>query len=444
MFTLFSVEALAQTDKKEQLRIKKTQLQDEIDLANKILKDTKKTERVTLAQMQALEQKIRFREELIRTIDRELRLMDREIAKLQAEADTLQKQMDKMKAEYARMIQQSYKQRNQNNKLLFILSSKDFTQAAKRMAYMKQYSDYRKQQVKEIEEKQAALRRKIAELETRKIEQAKLKIYKQDEKETLVDEQEEQEKVISDLKKRENEIQKEIKAKQAEANKLEKEIERLIADEMKKAREKAARESLEKEAEKLGLVKGKDFTDRTDNKKLNSLINEKRKSLNLEEKPETPAATSPGYALTPEAKQLAANFAANKGKLPWPVERGMVVGKFGKQPHPVAKGIIVNNPHIEIATETDANARAAFEGVVSSVIRIPGANKAVLVSHGNYYTVYGNLVDVYVKSGDKVTVKQTLGKIYTDKDNRSVLQFGLWLDDKIQDPEPWLVKSGQK
>jgi murein hydrolase activator len=432
-----AMSAFAQNDRKEQLRVRKTQLQDEIALANKILRDTKNNERTTTAQMQALAQKIRIREELIRTIDREIKLMDREIKTLLAEIDTLEKTNAKLKEEYANLIRLSYKNRNATGKIMFVLSSSDFDQANKRMEYLRQYSAHREQQVKEIKKRQEELKQKIETLEKSKREQAKLKVNKESERGNLEEEKTEQEKVIADLKQRERSIEKEIKDKQSEANKLEKEIERLIAEEMKRAREKAERDGLEKDAKEVGLIKGKDFNERTDNKKLRNLINDKRKSMNLEEKPEAPATAT--YALTPEARALANSFAANKGKLPWPVERGIIVGKFGKQPHPVVKGIVVNNPHIEIATEKDAIARAAFEGEVT-VVRIPGANKAVLISHGNYYTVYGNLTEVYVKTGDKVAIKQKIGKIYSDSDNRSVLQFGLWLDDKIQDPEPWLVR----
>lgn len=430
----------AQTDRKEKLNQRKAQLQDEIALANKILNETKKNERLTLGQLQALQQKIRIREELIRTIDREVRLTTREIAQLQIQVDTLEKNTNRLKEEYAAMIRHSYAQRNKRTGLLFVLSSRDFDQAMKRVTYLKQLADHREQQVVEIKRKQAELQDKIAALEARKKEQLGLKNSKQQERLNLEGEKIEQEQAVNELKKRETEITKEISAKQNEADKLEKEIQRIIADEMRKARERAEREALEKDAQDVGLIAGKDFTSRTDNKRLRVMINDKRKSMNLAAAPEAAAAPAYSYSLTPEAKQLAANFAANKGTLPWPVERGIIVGKFGKQPHPVAKGIVVNNPHIEIATESGAKARAAFDGEVTSVIRIPGANKAVLVRHGNYFTVYGNLVEVYVKSGDKVRLKQEIGTIYTDKDNRTMLQFGLWLDDQIQNPEPWLVK----
>jgi septal ring factor EnvC (AmiA/AmiB activator) len=427
-----------QRDRKEQLQQRKTQLQDEIDFANKILNETRKNERLSVGQLQALAQKIKMREELIRTIDREMRIINKEIANLQAGVDTLEKTTARLKAEYAQMIKQTYKQRNRRTGLLFVLSSSDFDQAVKRITYLKQSAEYREQQVVEIKARQEELKAKIAQLEVRKQEQLALKNNKVQERQNLEGEKDEQEKVVNDLKQRENEITREIRAKQGEADKLEKEIQRIIADEMRKAREKAERDALEKEAKDVGLVAGKDFNDRTNNKRLRELVNAKRKEMNLAEAPVS--STAPSYSLTPEARKLAASFASNKGTLPWPVERGIIVGKFGKQPHPVAKGIVVNNPHIEIATEKGAKARAAFDGEVTSVIRIPGANKAVLVRHGNYFTVYGNLVEVFVKSGDKVTIKQELGTIYTDKENQTILQFGLWLDDKIQNPEPWLVR----
>jgi septal ring factor EnvC (AmiA/AmiB activator) len=430
--------ANGQQDRKEKLRERQVQLQDEIAFANKILTETRKDEKKSIGELQTLVQKIRIREELIRTIDREMRIVNREIRSQQETIDTLEKTTDRLKGEYADMIRQRYKMRNSRSGLLFVLSSEDFDQAMKRITYLKQYADYRERQVAEIKARQAELEERIGELEARKQDQAKLKDNKQEERQRLVGEKQEQEEVVNDLKDREKEIRKEIKAKQGEANKLEKEIQRIIAEELRRAREKAEREGLENEAKEVGLVSGKDYSSRTNNKRLRALINEKRKSLNPDANLEK--TTVPVYNLTPEAQKLAANFAANKGTLPWPVERGIIVSKFGKQPHPVAKGIVVNNPHVEIATEEGAKARASFDGEVTSVIRIPGANKAVLVRHGNYFTVYGNLVEVYVKSGDKVTIKQELGSIYTDKDKRTVLQFGLWLDDKIQNPEPWLVR----
>ena len=437
---LIAFSALAQKDRKEELQQRKVQLQDEIQLANKILTETRKNENMTMGELRALNKKIQMREELIRTIDREIRIINNEIKSLQTEVDSLESKNEKLKSEYADMIRQAYKSRNKNSKLMFVLSSKDFTQALKRATYLKQYADYRENQVAEIKAKQTELQEKISELEERKKKQAALKGSQQSERNNLVGEKEEQQEVVNDLKNREREIQKEINAKQKEADKLEKEIQRIIADELRKARERAERERLEKEAKDVGLVKGKDFTARTNNKKLQNLISEKRKSLNIKEEPVTASPASPSYALTPAAQQLAANFVANKGRLPWPVERGIIVGKFGVQPIPGLPGIKENNPHIEIATEPGTEAMVAFDGEVSSVIRIPGANKVVLVRHGNYFTVYGNLVDVYVKTGQQLKTKQKIGKVYTDNQKQTILQFGLWKDEQIQNPEPWLAR----
>ena len=149
----------------------------------------------------------------------------------------------------------------------------------------------------------------------------------------------------------------------------------------------------------------------------------------------------PTYGLTPEAKKLAAGFTANKGNLPWPVEKGIVVGKYGKQPHPVAKGVIENRPHVEIATANNGEARAVYGGTVSRVFRVQGAGIAVIVSHGNYFTVYSNLSEVYVKRGQELDTKEKIGKIYTNPSTKqTVLEFGLWLNDKSQDPQAWLFK----
>lgn len=434
-----SFSAQAQKDRKSQLRKRKVEIMDEIQLANKILVETRKNEKMTVGELRTLNTKIQMREELIRTINREIRIINQEIKALQQGVDTLEQKIEKLKVEYADMIRQAYLSRNKNSKLMFVLSSSDFSQAMKRATYLKQYADHRENQVNEIKDKLAELEAKIGELEARKQKQRALKGDQENEKNNLVEEKEEQQEVAEDLKNREREIQSEIKQKQKEADKLEREIQKIITEELRKAREKAERNALEKQAKDVGLIKGKDYTARTNNKRLKKLIADKRKSLNIKTDPVQETA-GPSYQLTPAAQQLAANFVANKGRLPWPVERGIIVGKFGVQPIPGMPGLKENNPHIEIATEPGTEARAAFEGEVARIIRIPGANKAVLVRHGNYFTIYGNLIDVYVKEGQQLSTKQRIGKVYTDKQKQTVLQFGLWKDEQIQNPQPWLAK----
>ena len=230
-------------------------------------------------------------------------------------------------------------------------------------------------------------------------------------------------------------LKKDIDKKQREAQQLEQQIKRIIAEEMRKAKERAERSSLENEAKELGLISGKDYSTRTSNKALKQLIDKAREAQGLDVRDD-----GPSFAMTPEARALANNFASNKGALPWPVERGIITGKFGKHPHPIVKGVIVDNPHIEITTEEKAVVRSVFEGEVSSVVPIPGANVMVLVRHGNYFTVYSNLINVKVKAGDLVSLKEPIGTAFTDEEGKTMVQLGIWKDADIQDPNPWLAK----
>ena len=426
-------------NRKEKLQQLKIRLQDEIELANKILSDTRKSQNSSLGAIETVEQKLKLRQDLIRTIDRELEILDKDIEELETEVDTLQQRVEKLKEEYARMIQQAYKSQNKYSRLMFLLSSRDFNQALRRLEYLKQYSEFRRRQVEEVKKQQNELNEKIAELGRQKTRKAALRGQMEKEKQTLVSEKESQEKSIAELQAREKEITKELKEKQTEAKKLENEIQRIIAAEIRRAREQAIRRQIEDEAKQMGLISGKDFNNRTTNDALKDLINQKKKELSATNKP-VEEADIPAYNLTPEATRLAANFAANKSRLPWPVERGLVVAKFGPQQHPVAKSVIINNNGIDIATERGSKARAAFDGEVSRVIRTPGAALAVFIRHGNYFTVYNNLSEVYVKQGDMVKSKQEIGSVFFNElEGKTVLHFELWKELDVVDPLPWLA-----
>ena len=419
----------------EELQKQKVLLQDQIDLANTLLEQTKSNRESSINQLQTLNQKIEARERLIKTMNGQIRRIDLDIRSKEKEIVQLEVRIDSLKSDYAKLIELAQRNLQPANQLMFILSSTSFTQALKRIQYFKDMTSYREQQVNQIHDAQIELAEEKEALIARK--QEKLTVQKSQEREKnqlLVDAQKQEETLIS-LKNKEGELKNDIQKKQREAEQLEKQIKRIIAEELRKARLRAERNNLEKEAEELGLVKGKDFNPRTSNKVLKKLIDKVRKGKGLEEKDE-----GPSYAMTPESRALANNFASNKGALPWPVERGLITGKFGKHPHPVVKGIIVDNPHIEISTEQGAIVRASFEGEVSSVVPIPGANVMVLIRHGNYFTVYSNLIGVQVKSGDLISLKQPIGTAFTDEEGKTMVQFGIWKDANIQDPGPWLSK----
>ena len=424
-----------QAQTKEELQRQKVLLQDQIDLASELLLKTKSTKEASLSELQTLNQKIEARNKLIRTMDRQILSIDREVANKAKEIETLEARVDSLKSDYADLIKLAQRQQKPRDQILFILSSKSFAQAAKRMQYFKDMAAYREQQVQQIAIAQETLAREREALIAKKAEKIQVQTAQEGEKIALQADAQIQEVTVQNLQSKESTLKKDIDKKQREAQQLEQQIKRIIAEEMRKAKERAERSSLENEAKELGLISGKDFSSRTSNKALKQLIDKAREAKGMDVRDD-----GPSFAMTPEARALANNFASNKGALPWPVERGIITGKFGKHPHPIVKGVIVDNPHIEITTEESAIVRSVFEGEVSSVVPIPGANVMVLVRHGNYFTVYSNLINVKVKAGDVVSLKEPIGTAFTDEEGKTMVQLGIWKDADIQDPNPWLAK----
>jgi septal ring factor EnvC (AmiA/AmiB activator) len=427
-------------DKKKELQKQKIRLLDEIELANKILGETKADKEASLGNIQTVEQKIKLRERLLVNLNKEVKLLDKDIEALSNSVDTLNAQVERQKAAYAEMIQQAYKSRSQYSRLMFVLSSANFNQALKRLEYMKQYAEFRRRQVAQIEEKQAELNDKIKELNRQKLRKEALRGQMQVEQGKLEAERKTQEASIEKMRQRETEITSELKDKQTRAKKIETEIQRIIEAEIKRARERAIRKQIEEEATRVGLQKNKDYTNRTNNKDLKALIEKKKEELRAANRP-VAEKSGPVYSLTPEARQLAASFAANKQNLPWPVKRGIVTSKFGKQRHPIATGVTINNTGIDITTEQNALALSSFKGEVTSIVRIPGGAFAVIISHGNYFTVYQNLTALSVADGDQIQSGQAIGTVfYNPQEQRSMLHFEVWKDNKPQDPSPWLAR----
>ena len=424
-----------QAQTKEELQRQKVLLQDQIDLASELLLKTKNTKEASLSELQTLNQKIEARNKLIRTMDRQIRSIDREVTRKAKEIKDLERRVDSLKSDYADLIKLAQRQQKPRDQILFILSSSSFAQAAKRMQYFKDMAAYRERQVQQIAVAQETLARERETLIAKKAEKIQVQKAQEGEKSALQADAQIQETTVQNLQSKESTLKKDIDKKQREAQQLEQQIKRIIAEEMRKAKERAERSSLENEAIELGLVSGKDYSRRTSNKALKKLIDKTRTAKGLDVRDD-----GPSFAMTPEARALANNFASNKGALPWPVERGIITGKFGKHPHPIVKGVIVDNPHIEITTEENAIVRSVFEGEVSSVVPIPGANVMVLVRHGNYFTVYSNLINVKVKAGDMVSLKEPIGTAFTDEEGKTMVQLGIWKDADIQDPNPWLAK----
>lgn len=379
----------AQTDK-DKLQKERNALQREIERANQMLNETKSNREVTVSQLQALNRAISAREKLVSTIQAELVYLQKSAETGEARIDTLQQQVDAAKEAYAEMIRRAYKTKSNQSRLMFLLSARNFNQAYRRAQYMQEIAKYRRTQAKILADKQEDLLNTIATIKAEVEEKELLINQKVSEQKQLRGQIQDKNKMVSGLKKKEQQLRAEISRKEKAAKKLQAAIEKAIRDEI--------------------------------------AANNKRSA-------------GSGLASTPESKELAASFTANKGKLPWPTEKGVIVGKFGAQPHPVYPSLKIENNGVKVLTDKGSSARAVYSGTVNSILVIPGNHKAVIIIHGDYLTVYSNLDEVYVTRGQKVDTKQLLGKVHTDENSgETVLEFQIWRNTNKLNPESWLYR----
>jgi len=393
----------------EQLEQKKAKLQEEISEKELLLQDVRKKEKSAVKLLQIQKEKIGLKEKLINTTEKQAKLLSNDIYTNQLKINQLKKELVVLKQDYGAMILKSYKSRSQQSRAMFLLSSENFTQAYKRLQYMKQYANYRKMQVEEIKDKTQKLDDYNRKLSGQKTEKEKLLSEQEKQKQDLVKEKIEQEKITNSLNKSKKQIIAEVKKKQQETKKIDAQIQRMIREAIAEANRKAA-------AAKA---------------KANPKTTTAAETKAIE--------SSTKIVLTPEGKIISDNFKANKGSLPWPVEKGDVIMGFGKQPHPVYKNVEENNSGLKIITENGATARCVFKGEVTQVQKI-GNKYAVMVRHGDYFSIYQNLSTVSVAEGDMVTAKQILGKIKTDTDGKTILKFMITQNTTPNNPSLWLSR----
>lgn len=368
----------------KELQRKQKKLQAEIEQTNKMLKQTKKDESATMNKLQLLNQNIKTQKKLIHTLDNEITALNREMKRLSNTRDSLQVVLERYKGDYAQMVKQSHYARMQQSPLLFLLASDSFQQLARRTRYLQEFAHFRQEQVRRIENTQAEIDTQNELLETNKADKQAALSSRKREQANLQRDERKQKNMLSQLKSKEKDLNKQIKQKQKKVD----ELNRKIDDIVRKQTEKASKTSL-----------------------------------------------------TKEQKLIAGGFEANKGRLPWPVEKGMISGHFGKQQHPVYSQVTMDNKGIYLQTTAGTKARAVYKGEVTSCFMV-GGTYAVIVQHGNYRTVYSNLSKLSVKQGDKVDTKQAIGTIFTDpeQDQKTELYFQIYKDKNIQNPELWIAK----
>lgn len=385
----------AQTSEQKALEEKREQLQNEIREINRLLLSEKKERGTVLDQMEALDKKITVRQQLIRVTNQQANLLNRQINTNIRNISKLKGELQEIKDEYAKMIQKSYQNKSKQNRLMFLLSSESFYQAFKRLQYMKQYTDYRKEQGAQILAKTEELTRLNMDLnEERKVKEVLLS-QNTKAKDQLFAEIQEQKALLGTIRQNESKYAKAIEDKKREARKIDQQIESLI-------RSAIAASNMEA---------GKTTT------------------------------SSSKFVLTPEATLVANNFSANKGKLIWPVEKGIKSQGFGIYNDAVYPGIKHQSNGVIIATDPGSKARAIFEGEVIAILAVPGGNKGVQIKHGNFISTYYNLAELYVKKGDKVKIKDELGTIFTNRSNgQTRLKFYLYQDTDRLNPEEWVYR----
>lgn len=358
----------------------------EIEYVDKMLKNTASQKNESLNELRVIGRKLSLREKLINEYGQEISLLEYRI-RLNSEATgMLEQDLNELKEEYAKSVVSAYKATKGTPAVAFILSSADFNQGYKRLRYIQQVTKYRRKETETIQTIYNELQNTRERLERDRKNVSDLKNKEVRQKQMLSVEQGRKERMVSTLSKKEKQLKQELEEKKRIARQIEREIEKLIEEERKKSE------------------------------------------------------TAP---MSREMKVIGESFGENRGKLPWPVDRGIITGHFGLQPHPVLKNVTEDNIGIEITSSGHTTARAVFKGEVVRVFSISGANMAVIIRHGKYLTVYQNLVNVKVKAGDNISIGQEVGDVFLDngEGGKSVLKFMVYEEKKKLDPEQWLVKK---
>lgn len=386
LFTLLLWVENGYSQSRTELEKQKERTLKEIERTTSVLKEVSKGKSSSINRLVILNRQIKNRKILMSQVDQEIKLLNVRIEDNTFVIKSMSEDVVRMKEDYAKIIQAAYKHQGGFYFLSYILASRSINQAYKRLKYMKQFAEYRKKQVYLINQIQDLLKKKNEELQKQKKEKTALLNQYQDAKIELDREVAQQKKLVNKFSKQERGIKRKLAQQRRQAKKLDKAIRSIIEKEMKK--------------------KGQ------------------------------------ALKMTPEQVIISKDFKENKGKLPWPTKTGIITQSFGVHPHDFLKNVLVRNDGIEITTLAGEKARAIFNGEVMKVIAIPGANQTVIVRHGNYLTVYQNLIDVKVTVGERVSIKQEIGTIYTDKGdgNDTTMGFMIWKETQKLDPEDWLSK----
>ncbi len=413
------------------LKRKQRQAKQNIEMTNRLLNENKKNQKTTANSITVISRQIEERENLIKALNDEVGILDRDLSNINAEKSQLEEKLQELRKEYAKLLYHYYFHKTKSNAVFYILSSESLTQGFRRLRYVQQYSNYRKEQAQKIQQVTDELGQKETLLSRVKEEKHNTLKGKQVESNKLLKSKESKQKMLTELSQKESDLKVKLEKQQRQVEVLNKKIDDMIAAEI--AKQEAQRKAKAKaEAER----------------KAKAAASKKPAAQGTAAKPSAPSAPStPSAPVTKptapasEGKSLVSGgFESNRGRLPWPV-RGIVTGHFGLHPHPVLDHVQVNNKGIYIQTTANSDASAVYDGEVTQVFAIPGNNNAIIVKHGIYRTVYANLTTTYVKVGDKVKARQKLGRVFVDQEaDKTELYFMLYKESVLQNPELWLAR----
>jgi septal ring factor EnvC (AmiA/AmiB activator) len=394
LFLALAGATVAGAQEKESLKKERDKISGEISFTNKLLEETRQNRSKMEGELGLLNKKIRLREDLINSIKKEVRLYNRQIERNREQIAILESELGELKARYADLVRLAHRTNRSQDRLMFIFASEDFIQAVRRIRYFRQLADIRKKQVEEIESTKERLIGLNQELDGAIDSKNQTIEQEQNAKQDLSQDLSRQKETVSSLRSEERGLLSILKKQEKQREKVNKEIQRIIEAEIRASKE--------------------------DNEGV--------------------------FSLTPEAAALSADFEKNRGKLPWPVERGVITQKFGDNPHPVLAGIMVPNNGVNIATNQNAQIRAVFDGTISGVISIPGAGKSIIINHGGYRSVYSNMKEVFVSKGQTISAKEAIGLVLTDEvDGKTEAHIEIWKVSEEgtikEDPAKWITRQ---
>jgi septal ring factor EnvC (AmiA/AmiB activator) len=385
-FLLFGIFLAAYCQTKKELEEQRQKTLDEISYVDNLLKETAKEKKESLSELNIIDRKLNLRESVVKGLKDEISLLTDRIDLNNLAINMMESDLKILKQDYEKAVLSSFRSSKGNSEIGYILSAKDFNQGYKRVKYLQQITKFRRQESEIIQELKSEI-----EISKRKMEEdlariSELKTREEQQKYLLQGEQNRQQKIVKSLSSKETQLQRELEEKKRIERRIEKEIAKIIDE-------------------------------------------ERNRNVTTD--------------LTPEQKLISDDFSGNRGRLPWPVEKGVITGHFGLQKHPVLKYVTEDNIDIEITSSGTTPVRSVFKGEVAGIITIRGTNMSVIIRHGRYFTVYQNIVGVKVKKGDKVETKQEIGKVFSDSEDgdKAILKFMVFEDKVKLDPELWISKK---